>query len=101
MKKSKPEPPAYVRDYLTSLDDHLAGGTLDDVRLAELLEVIGARHLKAEGAYHRLTAEQHEKAKGIAIQAIKGRGSLFTVGKMRWEEREGHLQATMATGGQG
>jgi hypothetical protein len=100
MLGTKPIPPPgppheYVADYLASVAAHLAGGTLDDGRLRELLDAISSRHVRAEGLDRRLTPEQHDVAKGLACVALLARGGAYEVGAVRWRSDGCTLQATL------
>lgn len=88
--------PEYIRDYLASLRAHQDDGTLDDGRLAELLEVIGSRFLRVGGEDVPLSARQHAAAKQIAAEAIRQRGGFFPMGRTSWLVEEGRLRAVMS-----
>jgi hypothetical protein len=91
-----PEPPPdYVGDYIAQVAAHLAGGTLDDGRLLELLDAISSRHVRAEGLDRRLTPEQHARAKGLACLAVLARGGAYTVDAVCWRSDGVTLQATL------
>jgi hypothetical protein len=91
-----PEPPPdHVGDYLASTAAHLAGGTMTDGRLEELLGVISSRHVRAEGLDRRLTPGQHAKAKELACLAVLARGGAYTVDAVCWRSDGVTLQATL------
>jgi hypothetical protein len=95
MPGTEPDPPDYVADYLASAAAHLAGGTLDDRRLGELLAAISTWHLRAEGLDRRLTPEQHRTAKELACVAVLARGGAYTVEAVCWRSDGVTLQATL------
>jgi hypothetical protein len=91
-----PEPPPdYVGDYIGSTAAHLAGGTLDDGRLLELLDAISSRHVRAEGLDRRLTPGQHARAKEVACLAVLARGGAYSVDAVCWRSDGVTLQATL------
>jgi hypothetical protein len=91
-----PEPPPdYIGDYIAQVAAHLAGGTLDDRRLLELLGAISSRHVRAGGLDRRLTPEQHSRAKELACLAVLARGGAYTVDAVCWRSDGVTLQATL------
>jgi hypothetical protein len=95
MPGTNPEPPDHVGDYLDSVAAHLAGGTLDDRRLGELLDAISSRHVRADGLDRRLSPEQHAAAKELACVAVLARGGAYTVDAVCWRSDGCTLQATL------
>jgi hypothetical protein len=96
MPGTNPEPPVdHVGDYLDSVAAHLASGTLDDRRLAELLGVISSRHVRAEGLDRRLSPGQHAAAKQMACVAVLARGGAYTVDAVCWRSDGCTLQASL------
>jgi hypothetical protein len=93
MPRTEPEPPDHVGDYLASVAAHLAGGTLDDGRLRELLDAISSRHVRCDGLDRRLTPWQHARAKELACVALLARGGYYMVDAVRWHSDGVTLQA--------